>query len=76
MSFNEIIAELPKLTENEKRQLLNLLSHELSDNADEESPEFLTKLEARIRAADSGGRTHTLAEAREAVKNTAKRARR
>jgi hypothetical protein len=76
MSFNEILAELPKLTENEKRQLLNLLSHELNDNADPESPEFLTMLEARICAADSGGRTHTLAEAREAVKNTVKRARR
>jgi len=76
MSFNEIIAELPKLTENEKRQLLNLLSYELSDNADQESPEFLTMLEARIRAADSGGRTYALTEAREAVKNTAKRARR
>jgi hypothetical protein len=63
------------LTENEKLQLLNLLSHELS-NADQESPEFLTMLEARICAADSGGRTHTLAEAREAVKNTVKRARR
>ena len=75
MSFKEIVAELPKLTENEKLQLLNLLSHELS-NADQESPEFLTTLEARICAADSGGRTHTLAEAREAVKNTVKRARR
>jgi hypothetical protein len=75
MSFKEIVAELPKLTENEKLQLLNLLSHELS-NADQESPEFLTMLEARICAADSGGRTHTLAEAREAVKNTVKRARR
>ena len=78
MSFKEIIAELPKLTEKEKLQLLNLLnllSHELS-NADQESPEFLTMLEARICAADSGGRTHTLAEAREAVKNTVKRARR
>jgi hypothetical protein len=75
MSFNEIVAELPKLTENEKRQLLNLLSHELRDNADQESPEFLAMLEARILAADSGGRIHTLAEAREAVKNTAKRAR-
>jgi hypothetical protein len=76
MSFNEIIAELPKLTENEKRQLLNLLSRELSDNEDQESPEFLTMLEARIRAGKSGGRTYTLAEAREAVKNTAKRTRR
>jgi hypothetical protein len=75
MSFKEIVAELPKLTENEKLQLLNLLSHELS-NADQESPEFLTMLEARICAADSGGRTHTLAEASEAVKNTVKRARR
>jgi len=76
MSFNEIIAELPKLRENEKRQLFNMLSHELSDNADQESSEFLAMLEERVRAADNGGRTYTLAEAREAVKNTAKRARR
>ena len=76
MSFNEITAELPNLTENEKRQLFNMLSDELSDNADQESSEFLAILEERIRAADNGGRTHTLAEAREAVKNTAKRARR
>jgi hypothetical protein len=76
MSFNEIIAELPNLTENEKRQLFNMLSDELSDNADQESSEFLAILEDRIRAADNDGRTHTLAEAREAVENTAKRARR
>jgi hypothetical protein len=76
MSFNEIIAELPNLTENEKRQLFNMLSDELSDNADQESSEFLAILEDRIRAAYNDGRTHTLAEAREAVENTAKRARR
>jgi len=40
MSFNEIIAELPKLTENEKRRLFIMLSHELSDNADQEGSEF------------------------------------
>jgi hypothetical protein len=30
----------------------------------EESPEFLTELDARIRALDHGGRTYSLEEAR------------
>jgi len=70
MSFREIIAEVPKFTEDEKRQLLDLLERELSQNASEESPEFLAMLERRISAADKGGPTHTLAEAREVVKNS------
>ena len=59
MSFREIIAELPNLTEDEKRELLGLLAQEL--NQDEESPEFLAMLKARIDAADRGGRRYTLA---------------
>jgi hypothetical protein len=49
MSFREIIAELPNLTEDEKRQLLDLLAQQLSQH--EESPEFLAILKARIDAA-------------------------
>jgi hypothetical protein len=73
MSFREIIAEVPNLTEDEKRQLLDLLERELSENGDEESPEFLAMLERRINAADKGGRTHTLAQAREAMKKSVRR---
>jgi hypothetical protein len=73
MSFREIVAELPNLTEDEKRELLGLLAQEL--NQDEESPEFLAVLKARIDAADSGGggRRYTLAETREAVQKSVKR---
>ncbi len=72
MSFREIIAELPNLTEDEKRELLGLLAQELS--LDEESPEFLAMLQTRIDAADRGGRRYTVAETREAVQNSIKRA--
>ena len=41
MSINEILEELPKLTESEKRQLWNVLDHELTPEEDEESPEVL-----------------------------------
>jgi hypothetical protein len=59
MSFREIIAELPNLTEDEKRELLGLLALELS--LDEESPEFLAMLQKRIDAADRG-RRYTVGE--------------
>ena len=49
MSFNEILEELLKLTEDEKRQLWNILDQQLADEG-EESPEFLAELDARIRA--------------------------
>jgi hypothetical protein len=50
MSFREIIAELPNLSEDEKRELLGLLAQELSH--EQESPEFLAMLQARVDTAD------------------------
>jgi hypothetical protein len=73
MTFREIIAEVQNLTEDEKRQLLELLERDLSNRDNEESPEFLTMLETRISAADKGGRTYTLAQARDALRNFLRR---
>jgi hypothetical protein len=72
MSFREIIAELPNVTEDEKRQLLDLLAQQLSQY--EESPEFLAMLKARIDAADRGTHRYTLAETPHALQNSVKRA--
>ena len=47
MSLNEILEQLPKLTEDEKRQLWNILDQQLADRG-EESPEFLAELDARM----------------------------
>jgi hypothetical protein len=69
MSFREIIAEVQNLSEDEKRQLLELLERDLCNCAKEESPEFLAMLETRISAADQGGPRRSLAQAREALKN-------
>ena len=41
MSIKDILEELPKLTEEEKRQLWNVLDHELTPKEDEESLEVL-----------------------------------
>lgn len=73
MTFREIIAEMQNLTEDEKRQLLELLERDFSNRDNEESPEFLTMLETRISAADKGGRTYTLAQARDALRNFLRR---
>ena len=73
MSFREIIAEVQNLTEDEKRQLLELLERDLSNCTNEESQEFLATLETRISAADKGGRTYTLAQARDALRNSMRR---
>jgi hypothetical protein len=51
------LEQLPKLTENEKRRLWNILDQQLADEG-EESPEFLAELDARIRALDEGARTY------------------
>jgi hypothetical protein len=75
MSFNEILEQLPKLTEDEKRQLWNILDQQLADEG-EESPEFLAELDARICALDHGARTYSLDEARQMVRDTVTRARR
>ena len=69
MRLLEIIAEVQNLTEDEKRQLLELLERDLCNCVNEESPEFLAMLETRISNADKGGRIYTLAQARDALKN-------
>ena len=75
MSFNEILEQLPKLTDNEKPQLRNILDQQLADEG-EESPEFLAELDARVRALDHGARTYSLDEAWQMVRDTLTRARR
>jgi hypothetical protein len=51
MSFNDILKQLPKLTEDEKRRLWHILDRQLADES-EESPEFLAELDRRIRSLD------------------------
>jgi hypothetical protein len=75
MSFNDILEQLPKLTEDEKRQLWHILDRQLADES-EESPEFLAELDRRIRSLDQGARTYSLDEARQMVRGTIARARR
>jgi hypothetical protein len=75
MSFNEILEQLPRLTEDEKRQLWRILDQQLADEG-EESPEFLAELNGRIRSLDQGARTYSLDEARQMVRDTVARARR
>jgi hypothetical protein len=75
MSFNEILEQSPKLTEDEKRQLWNILDQQLADEG-EEGPEFLAELDARIRSLDEGARTYSLDEAQKMVRDTVSRARR
>ncbi|MBV8377601.1 MAG: hypothetical protein JO279_11430 [Verrucomicrobia bacterium] len=75
MSIHEILEELPKLTEDEKRQLWNVLDHELGDESEEESPEVLAAIERGIRSLEAGERTHTLDEARERVREIVAKAR-
>jgi hypothetical protein len=74
-SFNEILEQLPKLTEDEKRRLRNILDQQLTDEG-QESPEFLAELDARIRSLDQGARTYSLDEARQMVRDTVARAHR
>ena len=75
MSFNEILEELPKLTEDEKRQLWNILDQQLAEEG-EESPEFLAELDERTRSLDQCARTYSLDEARQMVRDTVARGRR
>jgi hypothetical protein len=67
MSLKEILEELPKLTEDEKRQLWNVLKHELTPEDEEESPEFLAELDERERQLDAEGGTYTIDEVREHI---------
>ncbi len=75
MSLNEILEHLPKLTEDEKRQLWNILDQQLADAGDE-SPELFAELDALIRASDQGARTYSLDVARQMVRDTVTRVRR
>ena len=67
MSIKEILEELPKLTEEEKRQLWNVLDHELIPEEDEESPEVLAAIDEGVRSLESGERTYTIEEVREHI---------
>ena len=51
----EILEQLPKLTHEEKRQLWNVLNHEV----EEETPEVLAAIYEGIRSLESGERTYT-----------------
>ena len=74
MSIDEILAQLPDLTMDEKRQLWSVLGQVLAaTQTEEEGPEFLAELDARSRTADAGGHRHTIEEAREAVRNIAEK---
>jgi hypothetical protein len=75
MSINEILEELPKLTESEKRQLWNLLDHELTPEEDEESPEVLAAIDEGIRSLESGEKTYNIEEVREHIAEIVERAR-
>jgi hypothetical protein len=60
MSFAEIIAEIPNLTEDQKAELRALLEQDLLGH--DESDEFLAELDRRVAQADKGGRTYTAEE--------------
>ena len=67
MSIKEILEELPKLTEEEKRQLWNVLDHELAPEEDEESPEILAAIDEGIQSLEKGKKTYTVEEVRQHI---------
>jgi hypothetical protein len=75
MSIKEILEELPKLTEEEKRQLWNVLDHELTPEEDEESPEILAAIDEGIRSLENGEKTYTIEEVREHIAEIVEKAR-
>jgi hypothetical protein len=77
MSIKEILEELPKLTQEEKKQLWNALNHEAATyDVEEESPELLAAIDEGICSLESGERTYTIEEARRLVAETVAKARR
>ena len=76
MGFKEILEEIPKLTQEEKRQLWSVLEQALAQDAEEESPELLAAIDDGIRSLESGERTYTTEEARQLVAETVAKARR
>jgi hypothetical protein len=76
MTLSEIFEQLPKLTPDEKRQLRNVLDRELaSESEQDESPEFLAELDRCVREADAGGKTYTVEETRQMVREIIERRR-
>ena len=75
MSINDILEELPKLTQEEKRQLWNVLDHELTPKEDEESPEVLAAIDEGIRSLENGEKTFTIEEVREHIAEIVEKAR-
>ena len=72
MSFAELLEEVKNLSPSEKAALRSFLADDLLNQ--EESEEFLAQLDADAAAADAGGRTYTIEEAREMVRSVADRA--
>jgi hypothetical protein len=75
MTIQEILEELPKLTENEKRQLWNVLDQELALEEEEESPEILAALDEGIKSLESGEKVYTIQEVREHIARNIQKAR-
>jgi hypothetical protein len=75
MTIQEILEELPKLTENEKRQLWNVLDQELALEEEEESPEILAALDEGIKSLESGEKAYTIQEVREHIARIIQKAR-
>jgi hypothetical protein len=75
MSIKEILEELPKLTQEEKRQLWNVLEHELTSEEEEESPEVLAAIDEAIRSLEKGEKTYTIEEVRAHIAEIVERAR-
>ena len=75
MSINDILEELPKLTEEEKRQLWNVLDHELTHIEGEESPEVLAAIDEGIRSLENGEKTYTIEEVLEDIAEIVEKAR-
>ena len=76
MTLTEIFEQLPKLTPDEKRQLWNVLDRELaSETEPDESPEFLAELDRCVKEADAGGKTYTVEEAWQMVREIIERRR-
>jgi chemotaxis protein histidine kinase CheA len=75
MSIDEILEELPKLTQAEKRQLWNALEHELTPEEDEESPELLAAIDEGIHSLETGEKTYTIEEVRQQIAGIVEKAR-
>lgn len=76
MGFKEILEEIPKLTQEEKRHLRSVLEQALTHDVEDEDPELLAAIGDGIRSLESGKQTYTVEEARRLVAETVAKARR